>query len=56
LRFDPAERLTAAEAMAHAYFGTVRIDGEGNETEALIDSGFASMSDDARPASRGTSG
>ncbi|KAJ7349757.1 kinase-like domain-containing protein [Mycena albidolilacea] len=57
LRFDPAERLTAAEAMAHAYFGTVRIDGEGSETEALIDSGFASMSgDDAQPASRGTNG
>lgn len=42
LRFDPRERLTAAEAMAHLYFGTVRV--EGTKPEALSDSGFASMS------------
>ncbi|KAJ7830957.1 kinase-like domain-containing protein [Mycena leptocephala] len=42
LRFDPRERLTAAEAMAHPYFGTVRV--EGTKPEALSDSGFASMS------------
>ncbi|KAJ7793726.1 kinase-like domain-containing protein [Mycena leptocephala] len=44
LRFDPRERLTAAEAMAHPYFGTVRV--EGTKPEALSDSGFASMSND----------
>ncbi|KAJ7082357.1 kinase-like domain-containing protein [Mycena belliarum] len=41
LRFDPRERLTAKEAMAHAYVGTVRV--EGIKPEGLSDSGFASM-------------
>jgi casein kinase II subunit alpha len=45
LRFDPRERLTAAEAMAHPYLSTVRIEGSKAE-EALSDSGFASMSGD----------
>ncbi|KAJ6619992.1 kinase-like domain-containing protein [Mycena sp. CBHHK59/15] len=41
LRFDPRERLTAKDAMAHAYFGTVRV--EGVKADGVSDSGFASM-------------
>ncbi|KAF7354216.1 Protein kinase domain-containing protein [Mycena venus] len=44
LRYDPRERLTAAEALAHPYLSTVRV--EGSKPEALSDSGFASMSGD----------
>ncbi|KAF7307675.1 Protein kinase domain-containing protein [Mycena kentingensis (nom. inval.)] len=42
LRFEPRERLTAKEALAHEYFSTVRIEG-GKPDPALSDSGFASM-------------
>nr|GAT57393.1 predicted protein [Mycena chlorophos] len=42
LRFDPRERYTAKEAMANAYFSTVRI--EGAKPDAVSDSGFASSS------------
>ena len=42
LRFEPRERLTAKEALAHEYFATTAIEG-GKPDSALSDSGFASM-------------
>ncbi|KAJ7058184.1 kinase-like domain-containing protein [Mycena amicta] len=42
LRFEPRERLTAKEALAHEYFATVRMEGTKPDS-ALSDSGFASM-------------
>lgn len=42
LRYDHCERLTAAEAMAHAYFNNVRLETTSKSTERFSDSGFCS--------------
>ncbi|KAI0923667.1 hypothetical protein AcW1_006562 [Taiwanofungus camphoratus] len=42
LRYDHQDRLTAAEAQAHAYFNVVRLQTPSNPTECLSDSGFYS--------------
>ncbi|KAJ8482650.1 hypothetical protein ONZ51_g5224 [Trametes cubensis] len=42
LRYDHAERLTAAEALAHSFFNAVRLETPSNPTECLSDSGFYS--------------
>ncbi|OSD05406.1 kinase-like protein [Trametes coccinea BRFM310] len=42
LRYDHAERLTAAEALAHSFFNAVRLDTSSNPAECLSDSGFYS--------------
>ncbi|KAJ3485873.1 hypothetical protein NLI96_g4640 [Meripilus lineatus] len=42
LRYDHWERVTAAEAMAHAYFNNVRLETTSKSTERFSDSGFCS--------------
>jgi len=42
LRYDHWERLTASEALAHAYFNNVRLETTSKSTERFSDSGFAS--------------
>ncbi|KAF9819340.1 hypothetical protein IEO21_02228 [Rhodonia placenta] len=42
LRYDHKERLTAAEAQAHTYFNTVRLQTQSNPAECFSDSGFYS--------------
>ncbi|PCH44572.1 kinase-like protein [Wolfiporia cocos MD-104 SS10] len=42
LRYDHQERLTAAEAIGHAYFNVVRLQTPSNPAECFSDSGFYS--------------
>ncbi|EMD39105.1 hypothetical protein CERSUDRAFT_112799 [Gelatoporia subvermispora B] len=42
LRYDHAERLTAAEAQAHSYFNAVRLQTPSAPAECVSDSGFYS--------------
>ncbi|GJE99290.1 casein kinase II subunit alpha [Phanerochaete sordida] len=43
LRYDHTERLTAAEALSHAYFNIVRLGTATKSADRVSDSGFASM-------------
>ncbi|KAK7686325.1 hypothetical protein QCA50_010549 [Cerrena zonata] len=42
LRYDHWERVTAAEALAHAYFNNVRLESTPKSAERFSDSGFCS--------------
>lgn len=43
LRYDQAERLTAGEALSHAYFNSVRLGNATKSADMVSDSGFGSM-------------
>ncbi|KIP05534.1 hypothetical protein PHLGIDRAFT_128841 [Phlebiopsis gigantea 11061_1 CR5-6] len=43
LRYDHQERLTAAEALSHTYFNSVRFGAANKVKDPVSDSGFASM-------------
>ncbi|TFK89579.1 kinase-like protein [Polyporus arcularius HHB13444] len=42
LRYNPQERATAAEALAHSFFNAVRLETPSNPAECVSDSGFYS--------------